>query len=83
MNQMDAKAFETQENMEDLNRPMTNYEKSKMKTAKLREQYGDCPELWPEGVRPADESKEQCLLGDDDYSNLPGYNYTGMAQSFA
>lgn len=67
---------------------MSNYEKSKLRTAQMREQYGDCPELWPEGVRPADETKEQQLIGgDDDYDmgppyHQPGYNFMGMVQNF-
>lgn len=70
--------------LEDEHRPMTNYEKSKLKTAKLREEYGDCPELWPEGIRPADEAKEQQLIGgDDDFTyEQPGYGFTSMAQHF-
>lgn len=65
---MDAQAFQEQQNMSDLNMPMSNYEKSKLKTAQLRAEYGDDPDQWPEGVRPADESKEQQLIGgDDDY----------------
>lgn len=65
---------------------MSNYEKSKQKTAQMREQYGDCPELWPEGVRPADDTKEQQLIGGDDDDDMayrhPGYNFMGMVQNF-
>ena len=31
-----------------------NYEKSKLKTAQMKAQYGEDPDLWPGGVRPAD-----------------------------
>ena len=39
--------------------PMSNYEKSKLKTQKLREQYGENPDNWPDGVRPADQEQNQ------------------------
>ena len=45
---------------------MTNYEKSKLKTAENRVKYGMNPDDWPEGVRPADDSQHQQLLGGDD-----------------
>lgn len=47
-------------------RPLTNYEKSKLKTKKLREKYGPDADLWPEGVRPADSAKIQSLIGGPD-----------------
>ena len=40
----------------DKNLPLTNYEKSKLKTAENRAKYGMNPDNWPEGVRPADQS---------------------------
>ena len=48
------------------NRPLTNYEKSKLRTKELREKYGHDADLWPEGVRPADNAKIQSLIGGPD-----------------
>lgn len=66
---------------------MSNYEKSKQKTAQMREQYGEDPDLWPEGVRPADQSKEQQLIGGDDDDNYmypnTGFGFTHMMQNFS
>lgn len=59
MNMWDAHGFQDQANEQDQNLPMSNYEKSKQKTAQLRQEYGDDPDMWPEGVRPADQAKEQ------------------------
>ena len=39
--------------------PMTNYEKSKQKTAENRAKFGMNPDNWPEGIRPADDHQEQ------------------------
>ena len=49
----------------------------------MRAEYGDDPDMWPEGVRPADDAKEQQLIGgDDDYDGpgryYPGYTFTTM-----
>ena len=90
---MDAQEYQHQLNDFDSNLPMSNYEKSKLKTAQLREQYGEDPDLWPEGVRPADQSKEQQLIGGDDdeedggdgyqgVSHYGAYNFQGMIQNF-
>lgn len=46
--------------------PMSNYERSKQQTAQNRAQYGDDPDLWPEGVRPADQAQEQQLIGGEE-----------------
>jgi hypothetical protein len=32
----------------------------------LRDQYGNDADLWPEGVRPADNARMQNLMGGDD-----------------
>lgn len=52
--------------MNDLNAPMSNYEKSKLKTAENRRLYGDDPSQWPDGVRPADQNKFQSLYEEED-----------------
>lgn len=86
LNMQEAQAFEQTANMDDLDRPMTNYERSKLKTAQLKAEYGDCPELWPEGIRPADKSQEQQLIGGDDEMlppQQPGYTFTNMVQNFS
>ena len=44
---------------EEADRPMSNYEKSKLKTQKMREMYGEDSRNWPEGVRPADVMQEE------------------------
>jgi hypothetical protein len=41
---------------EDRNLPLTNYEKSKLKTAENRAKYGMNSDNWPEGIRPADDT---------------------------
>ena len=41
------------------NMPMSNYEKSKQKTAENRAKFGMNPDNWPEGIRPADDHQEQ------------------------
>ena len=58
--------------MDGKDRPLTNYEKSKIKTKELREKYGQDTDLWPEGVRPADNAKMQSLLGGYDKEEFYG-----------
>ena len=67
--------------------PMTNYEKSKLKTAQMKAQYGEDPDMWPDGVRPADQAKEQQLIGgpaDDDLLEHQDYegNVFNMADEY-
>ena len=82
---MMAQQMEDQINEEDVGRPMTNYEKSKAKTNELKAKYGEDPDQWPEGVRPADQSKEQQLFGEEEEFGNQDYegNIFGMADEGA
>ena len=62
---------------DDPNRPLSNYEKSKMKTNENREKYGMNPDNWPEGKRPADQSKNDCLLGGANDIEFENQDYEG------
>lgn len=60
-----AAELQEEENIADKNAPISNYEKSKLKTMENRQLYGEDPNQWPEGVRPADSNKFQSLYDDD------------------
>ena len=66
MNEEAARFMAEELEQADRERPMTHYEKSKVKTAEFKKKYGDDPEQWPEGVRPADQAREQALFGEEE-----------------
>jgi len=61
-----ANELDEMEGLNEKDRPLTNYEKSKLKTKELRNKYGQDSDLWPQGVRPADNAKMQSLIGGND-----------------
>ena len=61
-----ARFMQEEIEQEDRDRPVSNYERSKIKTAELRAKYGENPDQWPEGVRPADQAQEQALFGEEE-----------------
>lgn len=52
-----AAELQEEENVAESNRPMTNYEKSKIKTNENKQLYGQDASQWPDNVRPADNNK--------------------------
>ena len=69
--QMILQELQAQQNLEDSKLPMTNYEKSKLKTLENRQLYGDDASKWPDGVRPADQNQFTSLYDDmNDGANM-------------
>lgn len=87
-NMMDAQLAQQLMEEEEANRPMSNYEKSKLKTKKMREMYGEDSRNWPEGVRPADDTQEEQLIGgeenvEDMIPHQEGYSAGGYFANYA